>query len=647
MVWGKRKPALVLVVLLLMVTSLPASVVGVDSEAAMAPTTSDSEPADAVYVTEDGDAIAVYHADSPKNTTGEYGMDVAENLMYMYMEDANASTGGVNGTLAMDLDPESFTADGQMQAPVSSHIHALNLSVSGEHSADEATADADLSMVVNGTTDSMNNSASAVTTEGGGLATHGWLSMTTDSVESAGTATVDDAQVKNDTYLSVEATGTETGARFHVIQRQTLNESEVGLWNTTANANRTLHSLFANGTAEDLGGRANITLDDVDHEFYRSNNSLDIAYTVEYVNVRDGLGEMLAGELATQDQLNESQANQLANATTDVTIETVAATVDADADSNIVTASWAVDVRNLQPVAETTFNITAAANDNISEEIRNARNRFEAADAAGYSQNISWDVSIVERSTTTAIDGAVGYETANRAAYTDELDARGIEYDEYSYELTAEIPEADNQLFVDATVTIQGREMLNRALDSTISTIRDDPDADNDAASLLKAVDAADVEHAKMDVSIQKRTVSVETGAQFDNITAFRSAMADEFGGESATHLYGEVDERSEDTHVYLTDAVEKNASEDDVESLAIVGENTTINMPSDDWNESDLPRLNTTKGKAYIGVQDDNTETDTGDGDFIGGDGSGFGAAIGLITLLTALLMARTRSRD
>lgn len=651
--WGKHQQLVVVVVTLLMMTGMPASAaaVGSTSEAAMASTTTEEvTPADEVYVTDSGDAVLVYKEDSTPNTTGEYGFDVAENLLYTFMAEENATTGAAEGTLGLEVDPETFVADGHLQAPAPPDTQTLDLSVTGEHTDDTATANASFDVVIQNTTDDLDTQMAQMTNEGTALSTAGNLSLTSDRVASNGTAEVTNVHIENDSYFAATLTGTTTGFTLDVEQHETVNESEVGLWNTTENANRTLHELFANGTAEQFNGSADVTLVDGNHQFHESNNSLAMAYTVEFTDVREGMGEQLATELANADQLNESQANELANAATDIDVQSIAVEMDADADAGTVTSSWTVDVQNLGPVTDTVLNISQANTDGFDAELQEARDRFDAAESSGYAQTVAWDVSIEETTDTTAFSGTLDYDTANRAAYTDALATRGIETDNLEYELNAQLLEQTDELEVNASVTVEGKNLLDRALDSAISTLRNNPDTNDDVASLFDAVDAADLQQAKVDVSVRDRTVEFQSGAKFENISEFQSVMSNEFGGQQVAHLYGDINTEGENQYVYLADAVGENASEEEVRALDVVDDNTTVNLPGEGWNESDLPRLNTTKGNAYLGIQDDDGSDGGDDGDsgddneFISDDGDGFGAAIALISLLIAALMARRR---
>lgn len=609
------------------------------------------EPADEIHVNEDGDAVLIYQEESDENVTGEIGFDVAEDILYTFMVDENGPD-DIEGDLGVDVDAESFAGAADVNAPAPEDVHELNLSLDGEQTADEAWAEAHLEMVVAADSDDMDGELSSMATEGTTIETAGSVSISADSVASQGTASVDPADVENDAFFDVTMTGTETGIDIDVVQQETVPDDDVEAWDTEENATETLQFLFDDGTAEELGGGVEITVDS--HEFDDETNELDIEYSVEYEDVREGLGEMLAHMIAEDEELDltEEQAERLADDLVGIDIETVQVTFDADATEETVTTDWTVDIQNLSPVIETTFDIAEESSENFDSEFEEARDRFDAADASDYEQTVAWDVSVDEMENTVAAAGSLSYDTENRAAYTDELDARDIEHADVTYGLNAAIDEETDRIQVDGSLTMQGDALLDRTLDSAVDALREDPEADEDAIDMLEAIQAADLDRAKMDASLQDGTVTVEAGASFDDISAFSDAVGEDFGDESIAHLYGDIDTNDETVYVYVHDLVDEDATEDDVRELAIADENTAVYMPGDDgWQSLDeFPRLDLQVAADYLDVElsdeeDDPTPTPTpedDDDDFVGEDGAGFGVVAALLAMITGLLLAR-----
>ncbi|HKL30302.1 MAG TPA: hypothetical protein VJ898_13670, partial [Natrialbaceae archaeon] len=109
----------------------------------------DLDPADTVYVTEDGNAILEYREETNESTTVELGMNMSRGLMHMLITDDLESD--VTGTATAALGPEEFLANGSMTAPKPEELSSLDASAEVTRTSETATSSFTLDAVVEST----------------------------------------------------------------------------------------------------------------------------------------------------------------------------------------------------------------------------------------------------------------------------------------------------------------------------------------------------------------------------------------------------------------------------------------------------------------------------------------------------------------
>jgi len=594
-----------------------------------------AEPADEVYVNEEGDAVLVYDSSGAENGTGEYGFDAAEGLIYTMINSRNVTNESVEGELLVELTSGELTGDGYLKAPAPDGVQDLDVTLDGEQSSTTARMDATLYAVLDSTT--TDEVTGGMASEGESVSTQVSVNSTTDRLQTSGSFSAE-GQVNDteDVFFDVSLSGQNGDYTIDATQQQVIAEENTQQWDTEENATRTLEELF-NQSAAGLNGTASVNV--ASYSFDDTTNELDISYTVDISGIeRSAIADQIN---SSNSALNETQESNLADAIYGINMRTVSATVEADSDNNTMSTSFDVDVSNLEPVAYTGFDIAEAnaEDENITEMVRGARERYTAASNSNYAQLVDFDADVTDDGQTVTIESNLSYDTENREAYVDEL---GTTPSTVFYQAAAEL-EDDDSINTTASLTVQNESLLEDALDGAITSARQDDSSDNNAAELFEAVQAADLQKAKMDVSVQDGNATLQAGGKFNNSTAFNDALGDQFGGETVTHLYGQFDQSSEETYVYVDGLVGPDATESDVRNTSVANDTTDVYMP-DEWDpdNENFPELDNQAAADFLGVE---LESDgSGDDDLVQEDGAGFSVVVAAIALLAAALLARRR---
>jgi len=444
------------------------------------------------------------------------------------------------------------------------------------------------------------------------ISTEGSATVTADSVELVNSMSLSGGNVFNDEVFDVAVEGTDGDYTVDVTEQRVLSDWQVDRWDTEASATDTIENSFSHYETE-LG--ATVVVQVNHHSFDETTNELDIEYTVDIVGIeQDSLAELLAED----EGLTSAQADSVADAVLGVNVNTLSMSITADATANSIETVWTVDIQNVEPVAQTTFDIAEAEADNDAEieMIQEARDRFDSASATDYTHLATWDLAFSASSDTATVEATVSYDTENRAAYVDDLIASGVVDDvpEVEFEVVSELTTDDN-VHVTASVTAENEDLVDNALDAAIASIRADDTADDDAADLFEMVQSADLETARMDVSVSDGHSTIEAGGQFEDVSEFSDSLGDGLGDGTVSHLYGKFDQTEETGTVYIDDLIDEDITEDAVRDTPTVGDDTTVYLP-DDWNEDDteLPRFDLQQAADFLDTDVDDDIEDTPD---------------------------------
>ncbi|WP_267640672.1 hypothetical protein [Haloarchaeobius amylolyticus] len=620
------------------VATVGAAPAGEDSAAAVGSLAQDDslEPADEIYVKENGDAVLVYDTASPSassSTTGHYGIDLSKGLMHMMVEDEMTGQTNVtgNGTLAMT--PDSLSGEGDFQMPTPDSVEDLTFDASVTQNKQNAKASASF----DGTFTSESGTVGQGTSMLESVSTEGTMTTTASTFTTSGSVDVAFEQKPGtlaNQHHEFTLEETEDGYTLTAAQDYEVSQYSADAWSTRAKAKQQLEAQVGALTRQ-LDGEATVTIDS--YSFDSSTYRLDIAYSVELTGVDEAISTQLASAMASSQQLDlsQSEAEELAQRIQKLEVSKVSATVDVT-DTN-AKASWDVELDQYDEAVTAMFDVAAASEmqDEDAEALEQARAAFEAQQAADLQQTVSWSGELTSPDQNSArLKFDANYETKNWGAFVSEMQSRTDKnFGSFTAEFHAETN--DGQLETTMSAEMEQQDFLKSSVDSIIESAQGS-EMDPQARKFLEAFKRSGFEKAKMDVSMQEGTVSMEAGASFENLSAFEDVMEEEYGDLSVTSAYGNLGEDGK-TYVRLKGAVSEGASESEVRELAVVDSETTVHMPGD-WNpdEKTFPEMDEEEVRDFVDVQ-------ANSGGVLGGmPGFGVGTAIAAVLGLSLVALRR-----
>ncbi|MFC4407270.1 PGF-CTERM sorting domain-containing protein [Haloarchaeobius iranensis] len=622
---------------LLVTSSVGAVAVGGSSLSALNGTQEqdDLESADEIYVEDDGDAVLVYREDTSGTGTGHYGADLSEGLFHVFLNDTmdEAPEDNFSGEASFELTPESMTGDGAFSMDTPDSVEDLSFEASGEQTRENAQG----SVSLDGTFTSESGTASTGTSMVESVSTEGSMTTTgsTFSTDGSVSATFSEDPGMDEMHFAFTLEEREDSYVLSGEQDYVVGSYSADSWNTRESARRSLEAQFG-VVARQLDGEVSVTVDS--HSFDSDTNRVDMSYTVEFTGVDEAVSEQLTTALASSQQmdLSESEAEDLAQRLQSVELTELSTTVDVTSEE--ASASWSVQIDNYDEASLAMLDIAEASEMNSSQmNLEDTRARIEAQQAADLTQEYTWNGSVSSPDQSTAeVQFAADYRTENWGSYVEELESRGVEWSGDT-EFSASARTENGELTAEMSATFSQEELVSGAIDSMLQS--SEGTGSDQSRAMLEAFQQSEFETAKMDVSMEDRTVSFEAGASFDNVSAFRDVMQDEYGKDlSVESAYGELTGDESVTYVRLSGAVSGDASESDVRELAVVGDETDVHMPGDwDPDEKDFPEMDTQEARNYLSVDDDG-------GGLLGGM-PGFGPAVALVALVALALFGRRRA--
>lgn len=589
----------------------------------------EADPADEVFLDENGDAVLVYEADSDDDATGEFGLDVAESVAYALITDDMEED--VDAAFSMEFDGDRAESSGSLVTDRPADISDLSMDVTGEQTQETNEFDADLEMVLD-----TGSGAGAGFTQ---ASASGQTVSSADEFSTDGefSATMMGSASASDVGLDLEITEADGGYTLDVRQQDHFSQYQADNWRTEADAQQTLEAEFSDVEA-DLGGDATVTIHS--HEFQEDDmggGHLDVTYTVELENVKDGLESTVADELAADSELDleQDEAEQLASDLLAAEIDTLDVSYLMSGDT--VEGAWDVTLTELDSTVFAALDLVESAggmNDETAFDSDEYADMYEAQAESDLVQTSEWELTFTQDDTQATFSMDVSSDAENWEAYTTALAERDIESSEFTMNAHAET--VDDEIEMEMGLEVTQEDFLENAISAVIENLEDDPTADDEAIEFMAAFDEADLELAKFDLDMDDGTVEMEMGAKFDDFTAFEAHLEDAFHGHSIAHVYANDDAG----YVYVTELVDADATEDDVRALEGVDDETVVHMPGE-WDD-EHPRLDMQQVTEYLGLDADDEDSDEeiDDGE---DDGSpGFGVAVALVAILSTMLLLR-----
>ena len=652
----------VLLALLVVVSLVPAGTAASVANESSALQQDDSESddeidtADEIYVQENGDAILVYDSEdtsTSSQTTGQLGLDVSENLMYMLVTEPTTGTTDAEGRADVSLTQNELVGNGSLTVarPRSlSTLSAFSMEFTGQSTAQNAESSLTVDAAVDTSETSVNQLFETVTTEGTITTTSS--AFTADgnfNADLVPTGMTGGSQASSFSFALTESDG---GYTVDVDRNETVFSFGESEWETRETARQTLEDQYQ-VTAEDLDGSAEITIDEYSYTEVSDNQfRLDLAYTVEYAGIKTQLAEALAKNLTDDPDfdMTQAQADEFASRLEQMTVNEVSANYAVQPEN--VNAQFTADIDNYDQAVLAFLDLaqsvdTESMDAATLQNLDRVRSQLEAQSAANLQQEYTWSGEVTKPSSSeVAVAFDADYTTENWQAYVSELENRGIETSETEYQFTGELDGED--IVFDGQFSVQGN-----LLDQTMSYLANASEDDPETARALQAFSDADFTKARMSASVNESEVVFQAGAQFENLAALRDTLAETEEGFPAG--FASAVARPEDgetkTYVRVSGAVGSGAAESDVRSLAYVDSDTTVNMPGD-WDR-EFPTMDVERARDYLGLQSQsgsdgsdgagNASNNSTNGTASNTTGPGFGVAIAVLAMLaSAALLAR-----
>lgn len=567
------------------------------------------EPVDEIYVEDTGNVVAVTEEDAGASDA-EFGVDVGENLMHLLVEQP-VPNAEARGNMSLVLNETAFDGDGTFSLPQPSSLSSFSMSFVGETTAENAASDLSLDATVETGAGQLLESAS----------TSGTVTTTATSLTATGNVDAQLTQVPmQPASASYVLTETDDQYTVTVERNRTVRSFQADQWRTRQQAKETIRQQFLQ-TAEQYGGSATVTIDRYDFgQVAERTYRLTLAYTVTYEGVESAVASAVSGSPGVD---SPDAGEDVAAALEDLSVNRVAATYQAGADA--VTAGFDIDIENYNELLLATANISSAQGASAASVDR-VRARLAAQQAADLEETFDWEGELTrsgsaQPSVTLQLDAS--QRTTNWAAYVDELESRDIQTPQTQYNFTGQSD--GDRVTLTGTTTVRG-SLLDRAT-SQVANVGESGQGSN---QLVAAFLQSDLRTSKLDASIRDGSLRLEAGAQFDNLSTFRDALA-ESGTipEGLSSVVARTEANTTTTYVRVPGAVGADAAESDVRSLSYVDSETTVNMPGE-WNRA-FPDMDTQRAQSYLGT---------------GGSSAtpGFGVVVPFVALLVAVLVARHR---
>lgn len=600
---------------------------------------SDLDPADDVYLNDDGSAVLRYQDDTGDLNKIDLSMDVSEGLVHMLVVDdvENPNEEVKSANFSAILDQQGLSGSGSMVMQQPDDLKSFNADVSGEVSKDTNEFDA-----------SMSGTFASESPSTGTASTSGEISATADRFETSGDVTAEmDSMGGADAYVDASLMETDNGYTVDVTQEQTLNQWTASQWETRKQAKQTLQGQY--GTlATSLGGTSNIEITSYDYQAGSNGQSeLAIEYTVTYTGIDSGLEEQLTDQLASDrsTDLTRSEAREIATSVTDVELEQIAFTLDVSDGS--MDAEWDVAIANYDELTLSMFDLMEASDTSGAvpqEQLENARTAIEAQQAANLESTITWDASVEQTSDEVTFDATATGDTTNWDAYINELESRDVEApNDVTFELTAGTN--GDELSMNGEFELKAKDLAGQTINRWAESIQNSQSSSTmspETKEFVSALNESNLEVARIDGGLEDGTVRVEAGARFENMSAITDTVSDSM---SISGITTRQTNETASAYVYVDDMDgidTASATKSDLEHLSVVGPETTVHEAGE-WDE-DLPEVDTEAMSQYLEQSDGSdgeTEDKTDDSDDMPGFGVGAGLTA-LAALLTTLVLRR-----
>jgi PGF-CTERM protein len=607
------------------------------------------DPADEAYVSDNGDVVLVYRNDTDPGTEADFGLSVSRNVFHALVVTNQSESTDVTGEATGILEPNRIAANGSLAAPRPEEIESLQLEISGEQTDENAKMDASLEATL------ANTGASSFVTSADAA---GEISVTPDEFAADAQFSADlERPMGEPQHHSFDLRETADGYVLQAEQDYTVSQFAAEQWNTEERARQTLQAQYAS-VANSMGGEAEVTLESytfTNTSSERSAGRLDVAFTIEYTGIDEGLQRQVAASLESSEQfdLTREEAQRIGESVAELNVDQVSGEFEQTPES--VSGSFTARLTNYEPALRGALtavgNVQADTEEaeamNLSSQIEAAEKRLDARRAAGLEETYSFDMSLETPARgTTDVTATLTYRTNNWADYREELRARDLDPASSTFAFQAQTH--GEEVTASGSIEVEKEELLADATDRILNA--SNTTLDDDQQRFVKAFRDSKFRKARFDVRVKQDTVEIEAGAAFEDLSALRDALRatqDDFDLKVASVTGRTTDDGQVETYVLARGAVGPNATESDVRELQQVNDSTTVHLPGD--HNRTFPEPDVERAYDYLELTPPPTATPTPDPDAESGVGisqPGFGFAAALVALLAAALLA-ARRRD
>lgn len=624
-----------------------------------------NETADEVYRYENGSAVLVYEGEESNEdvSTARFGADVSSGLVEALVVSETGGQEDVTGQLGLQISPDTIEGDGNLSFESPENIQELDASTSGTVTDEESTAQLTLDMTAE---------------TGGGMPeadSNGEIVVGSDSFSMDADYSLDTGAGVSGMEQSrvVRIDELDNGYEVDFDEERPIHPLLREQWNTSEAAEQTVRQQYES-LARQFGGSVDVTIESYDYteaETDSERDQLDIEYTVTMNDVKDGIAETLAQQIAGSPEidLSDEERQDLEDSLTEVTVEEIAFAQNQSGSG--MDGFVDVEMTNYEAPFLATLEATASEDGPVNEsQVEELRQQLAAREAADMEQTVTWSLDVAEAdSTTTNVQADVNYDTTNWSAYTDELADRGMPL-ETDVEFEGSAQKVDDQIEVEMSFFVTQEQLVDSAIGQLADTAEES--GDESAIEAIQSLENADFQVAKADIMLNRDRVEVRAAAQFDDLSQFQNSFDQIPEGVSVQQAHAEGDSDGTTTYVYV-DGLDM--SDEELRETELADDETTVHAPGE-WDRS-FPVMDVRSTGEYLGVDaeennpphnpvagggmgtdtptvtatptmtdtpgddtptatDGDTPTETAD------DGPGFGAVAALLALLAGALIAR-----
>ena len=595
------------------------------------------EEADEVYIDDDGTAVFVYEEthDDPdaEAITGEFGVETGTGLVHLlYTGDFEEFEEDTDEEFAAGMEasmtPEEFTAWGDLIVEAPEDVEEFDVDVQSEQTETSSETTADASVVVT------DEAAEMVSLEA-----RADLEATASTFTSSGS--VDAAfgpAFGPEEHTEVTITETDGTFELEAAERTQVTEWERDQWESEEAATETLEAEYS-AIAMGLGGTADVDLETYEFEETEEGEFVTLEYDVTFENVKEQVGEMLAMELAADQELDldENEAQAIADRMTALDVERIHFAVTQEGGAAAV--EWDVDIDNYDEVVLGFVELAESVDDlddELADEFDDVDAVLEAMDDADAAYVAEMELSAQGEPAQVTVDLTASSKTENYAEYAEQLREHGLmEYTaETTFELTAGL--VGSQIEGDFEYAAVGDGLLDETLTELIDFA--EVEGDDELVEALENFQDAEFEAAKSNVDADEDGFEIRAAAAFEELDAFENVPVETDDGLSVVAINGVTENGTTTAYLTVADFADADAEKADLREYDRIGEDTEINLDGD-WDR-EFPTIDEEDVSEYLGVDVAAATAATEADD----DMPGFGALVAIAALAGALIALRRR---